>query len=105
MERGQLLDNQQHCGGSLNVQLHFCLILILLLQWAIKSSFAVSTVGDLAIAAAMVYYLLKGRSNFARYVLSTMVLRTHFTAYFSTNSKLASLIQYSLGSGIATRSV
>ncbi|KIM82110.1 hypothetical protein PILCRDRAFT_821007 [Piloderma croceum F 1598] len=55
------------------------------ISWAINTSFAVSTAGDIAIAAAMVYYLLKGRSNFA-----------------STNSKLASLIQYSLGSGIAT---
>jgi hypothetical protein len=74
-------------------------------QWAINASLAVSTGSDFAVAAAMVYYLLKSRSNFAKYVLSTMVLRAFSTMYFSTNSQLASLIQYSLASGVATRSI
>ncbi|KIM82112.1 hypothetical protein PILCRDRAFT_485190 [Piloderma croceum F 1598] len=55
------------------------------ISWAINASLAVSTGSDFAVAVAMVYYLLKSRSNFA-----------------NTNSQLASLIQYSLASGIAT---
>ncbi|KIM79360.1 hypothetical protein PILCRDRAFT_565401 [Piloderma croceum F 1598] len=55
------------------------------ISWAIDTSFAMSTASDIAIAVAMIYYLLKSRTSFA-----------------STNSKLASLIQYSIGAGVAT---
>jgi len=55
------------------------------ISWAIKLAFSVSIITDFVISGAMIYYLQKSRSDFT-----------------STNSKLASLIQYVIASGLLT---
>ncbi|KII89434.1 hypothetical protein PLICRDRAFT_175611 [Plicaturopsis crispa FD-325 SS-3] len=55
------------------------------ISWAVQASFAVSTGVDLAIASSMLYYLRSSRSGFA-----------------VTNSRIGTLINYTLSSGLAT---
>ncbi|KAF7968062.1 hypothetical protein HWV62_32089 [Athelia sp. TMB] len=53
--------------------------------WTVIGSFAATTVTDIVIAAFMCFYLYKSKTGFA-----------------TTNSKLSTLLQYTLGSGLAT---